>query len=440
MGPASLGGRSRFFRVHVPTTATQPLRQYVAVMSRVPRTPSSADSTSVGFNPYQKWTGRPPALLVGRGEPLKLVDATVSSLAMSSSAQSLVFVGERGIGKTSLLEEAHTLALEAGLACTLLEATPFPNMGATELATSLGTLERSSTPRTLTRYIRHLRPFSGDVRVKVPPLELAVAREAAPPAQNDQVVKVAKRLIRAGKAAQHRGRGAVVILDELQRYEPAVLQGLLFGLHIAATRELPVAMIAAGLPGLETLIRDALTYGDRLVFYAHIDTLDQADAADALQQPAHKRNVDFAVDALRMLVYAAAGHPFRLQLHGYFTWQCHAMRSGVISLGVAEEGCRLAQEYLQRNYYEPVLRNLGRREALLVKELAARPDAPQPRHEVVASAHLRDPRLQFTVVENLLTVDRLVMKSVVRVSAGDRICLADPGLRAYMRETGWVSS
>jgi hypothetical protein len=64
-------------------------------------------------------------------------------------------------------------------------------------------------------------------------------------------------LIAVGEAAQDRGRGLLLLFDEIQFFNVTQLESVIAALHKTVQRALPVTMVGAGLPQIAELAGDA---------------------------------------------------------------------------------------------------------------------------------------------------------------------------------------
>lgn len=74
-------------------------------------------------------------------------------------------------------------------------------------------------------------------------------------------------------------------------------------------RELPVALVGAGLLPLPRLLRIAKPYAERMFAYHQLDRLSEAEARTALVAPAGQHDVAFEPGAVQPIVKESAGYP-----------------------------------------------------------------------------------------------------------------------------------
>jgi hypothetical protein len=70
----------------------------------------------------------------------------------------------------------------------------------------------------------------------------------------------------------------------------------------------------------QKLAGEAKSYAERLFEFPRIESLTDAQAADALCLPAEELGVKFEVGAVEEIVRASKGYPYFLQEWGYHVW------------------------------------------------------------------------------------------------------------------------
>lgn len=127
-------------------------------------------------------------------------------------------------------------------------------------------------------------------------------------------------LIALGEAAHDRGRGVVLLFDEIQFLNTTQLEAVISALHKTVQRALPITMVGAGLPQIAELAGDAKSYAERLFQFPAIGNLTDADARRALAEPAAEEGALFDPAALDRAVDVTGGYPYFLQELGYAVW------------------------------------------------------------------------------------------------------------------------
>jgi hypothetical protein len=85
-------------------------------------------------------------------------------------------------------------------------------------------------------------------------------------------------------------------------------------------RDLPVALVGAGLPTLPTMLRAAKPYAARLFSYHALGQLSNAEARLALVGPAGLQDVTIEQPAVDLVVEQSGGYPYFLQEYGRVLW------------------------------------------------------------------------------------------------------------------------
>jgi hypothetical protein len=279
-------------------------------------------------NPYTP--GQLPRVFAGRAaELVKLRDRLGRVRTFGEFAGPLLtFHGPRGLGKTSLLRSAQHDAEGAGFVTvwvSISSGTSLLDEIAAQVDRALqrtDTLSRNARSRWRTvsrKQGAELAAYLGPVKATVKS-ETTQAREAsptAPIAALEELLTTASQLV-----ARPGGAGVVLFLDELHAAGQPELAVLLNALqNLDGDREnVPLAVFAAGLPSTPDAITKAATFGERTSF-SQLLALPRQDAAAALVDPAHGLEVAWAPEAVELVLDAAHGYPYFLQLLGSSVWE-----------------------------------------------------------------------------------------------------------------------
>ena len=304
------------------------------------------------LNPYRPGAGAPPPILAGREGELEAIETLVGRLSQGRGERSIVLTGLRGVGKTALLWAAEESAERAGWIAQGLEARSdldFRAALAERAWVILRQLEhRGAVREALARLTTMIRRVG--MRDPATGIELSMevgASERATDLETDLV-----DLFRAiGEAARQTGTGVLLLLDELQQAESRALEALCAAMHDLSKRDLPLAVVAAGLPPLRGQLLSAKTYAERLFTYRELGPLSPAAATAALVEPAHTRDdgLEFDPAALEMLLEACAGYPYFIQVYGHAAWQ--VSEGPRVGPAEAREALRVGQRELDADLY-----------------------------------------------------------------------------------------
>jgi len=373
-------------------------------------------------NPYTPGAGDRPRALVGRSDQLALAESVRSQLEAGYSANSLMYVGLRGVGKTVLLKEIADRLARAGWYAPYLEL-----RRGLAVDTALGAVaDRFAAhlhPGTkLTRRVRQLLRRGGGLQVLGSGANVAGGRPA--PAYDD----LAKVLSIVAEAARDDGLGVALIVDELQAVSLASLGALV---HVAQDLRdrLPFAFIGAGLPHLPSYIARAATYTERFR-YEPTDNLHDREARAAVLEPAAAESVGWNDDALGRVVSAAAGYPYFLQLYAFEAWEA-ASRAGpirTITSRDAEAAETVAQRQIEAGIYGARFDGATETERRYLFAMSDLMDAQgeRVRSGDVARALDRD----LSAVSP--TRDALIRKGIVHAPEHGLLAFSIPGFQQYI--------
>lgn len=260
--------------------------------------------------------------MAGRDELRDSVRIALERIRLGRPAKSVLMVGLRGVGKTVLLDRMRDDAEASGLQAMRVEAPEgrsLPAMLAPELRLALLRLSRSNQAKALAvRALRGLAGFVKSLKIKYGDIEVGVDYEPEPGlADNgDLEYDLAALLQAAGEAAKTAHTALVLFIDELQYVEEPQLASLITSLHRTAQRQLPVALVGAGLPQLRGRMGKAKSYAERLFNFPEIGPLPPPAAKFAISEPAREQGVAVDEDALDSIVIKTHGYPYFLQEWG----------------------------------------------------------------------------------------------------------------------------
>lgn len=171
---------------------------------------------------------------------------------------------------------------------------------------------------------RALRALAGLAKLKVKYDDLEIAIDIAPEPgladSGDLDSDLTDVIITIGQAARERGSAIVLVIDELQYVPEEQLAALISALHQANQKQLPVTMVAAGLPQLLGQMGRAKSYAERLFEFVAVGPLNTDAARDAIRLPIEREEENIDADALDAIVAQTQGYPYFLQEWGKHSW------------------------------------------------------------------------------------------------------------------------
>ena len=275
-------------------------------------------------NPFAPGAGNPPPELAGRQAILDKAAIVLERTVQQRHAKSFMLVGLRGVGKTVLLNRIGQMAGERKLKWHLIESPedkPLPDLlvpALRRIMLSLGNV--AAVGDAVRRGLRVLGSFAKSLKVKYEGLEVGVDVEKGVADSGDLDSDLADLFVAVGEAAKAMRSGIVLLIDELQYVSEAELSSLIMAIHRTSQRQLPVVLIAAGLPQLVGNMGRSKSYAERLFDFPVVGPLDRPDAITAIVEPIAREHESIAKRAVGELIDKAAGYPFFIQVWGYHCW------------------------------------------------------------------------------------------------------------------------
>ncbi len=274
-------------------------------------------------NPYSPGAGTRPPALVGREQEIEAMDIALQRLLRGRDGRSEMLTGLRGVGKTVLLNEFEHLADARGYFHEHIEVSEDgdlpPRLAAAFRRVLLSMDAKRRIGERVHRALGILKAFS----IKLPngpELSIDVDAVHGPADSGDLATDLAGLFVELGEVARDHRTGVLLTIDELHYVRLPVLEALVMGLHRATQLALPITVAGAGLPSLAALTGEAKSYAERIFTFPVIDSLDPAQAMEALVVPAADEEVRWAPDALDRLLAVTRGYPYFLQEFGKQAW------------------------------------------------------------------------------------------------------------------------
>lgn len=325
-------------------------------------------------NPFSPGAGSPPPELAGRDGILEQARVLLGRVRARRPEKSVVLTGLRGVGKTVLLNEIDRMAQDAGYRTILVEAHEGKALSvllAPHLRRLLFGLDRiAGAGDKVRRSLAVLKSFVGAIKVTVGDVDIGLDIEPEPGAADsgDLEVDLPSLFTAVGEAAQERGVAVAILIDEIQYFSSPELSALIMAMHKMQQRQLPLVLVAAGLPILPGLMGESKSYAERLFSFPDIGPLPEADAIKALQDPVREAGEAFDPAALSEIFRLTRGYPYFLQEWGYQAWN-HAAASP-ISLAVVQETSDLVSRRLDENFFRVRFDRLTPREKKYLRAMA----------------------------------------------------------------------
>ena len=306
-------------------------------------------------NPFSPGAGSPPPELVGRDPVLAQARVLLGRIRVGRSEKSMLLTGLRGVGKTVLLNEIERLAGAEGYRAIAVEAHEDKRLApllAPYLRRLLFDLDRiAGAGDKVKRGLAVLRSFIGSIKLTIGDLDIGLDIEPEKGAADsgDLEIDLPNLFVAVAEAAAERNSAVALLIDEIQYFHPRELGALIMAMHKVQQRRLPMVLVGAGLPILPGLAGESKSYAERLFSFPDIGALTEADAAKALQDPAHAAEVNFENDALHEIFRLTKGYPYFLQEWGYQAW--NLAPTSPITLDIVKSATATVIRRLDENFF-----------------------------------------------------------------------------------------
>jgi len=306
-------------------------------------------------NPFSPGAGAPPPELVGRDPLLEQARILLGRVKQKRPEKSLLLTGLRGVGKTVLLNDIERMAKAVGYQTILLEAHEEKPLGELIYPALRGLLyELDRVARAgdkVKRGLAVLRSFIGSIKLTVGDMALGLDIEPAKGTADsgDLEIDLPNLFVAIAEAAEERQSAVAILVDEIQYLSQKELGALIMAMHKMQQKQLPLVLLAAGLPVLPGMAGESKSYAERLFNFPDIGALSEADAAKALREPARDAGVEFQEDALQAVFRLTHGYPYFIQEWGYQSWNIAA--ASPITLQTVQTATPEVIRRLDKNFF-----------------------------------------------------------------------------------------
>lgn len=325
-------------------------------------------------NPFSPGAGSPPPELAGRDDVLEQAEVLLGRVLAKKPEKSLLLTGLRGVGKTVLLNEIERLAKTMGYRTLLVEAHDGKSLAALlapALRSLLFELDRiAGAGDKVRRGMAVLKSFVGSIKVKVADIDIGIDidPEKGTADSGDLEADLTGLFIALAEAARERGVGVAILIDEIQYLSSEELSALIMAMHKMQQQQLPLVLVAAGLPILPGLLGESKSYAERLFSFPDIGPLPEVAAATALRDPVLAAGESFADDAIAEIFRLTMGYPYFLQEWGYQAW--NLALASPITLQVVIDAGALVSTRLDQNFFRVRFDRLTPGEKMYLRAMA----------------------------------------------------------------------
>jgi len=298
-------------------------------------------------NPFSPSFGTTPPLLAGRDEVMERFAEAIEA-GPTHPDYTLLVTGDRGTGKTALLNALEAMVAERGW------------MTVTAAASSEPLSERIASEAR--RCLEMLSGGGGRVRLgslSVLGVGVELDHGDAAPTWAGSLTGVLERL---GEALADERTGLLLTVDELHDVPRDEVRDVASAVQIVTRRrQRPIAFAAAALPLIEhSHLADAhMTFLQRCA-RAPLGPLTPDETRRALREPIVSRGSAIDQDALAEGADSTLGYPYMIQLVGFHAWRMRATTDQPISVVDIRAAIVEAEHAMVEQVAGPVWNRLSR--------------------------------------------------------------------------------
>lgn len=282
-------------------------------------------------NPFSPGAGTPPPELAGRREILSSALVSLQRCAVGRPAKSQILVGLRGVGKTVLLNQIHTLAQDECYYVIYIEAhenKPIAEMLAGPLRSALSYFSTFvGAKEAVKTAFRTLRAFMGVIKIghDASGFEMSVGHHDGNGGTGDIEVDLPDLLLDVACAASAAGKPIVIIVDEMQYFSAKEFSALIMSIHrvnqkTLGGKHLPLMLFGAGLPQIYGLAGNSKSYAERLFTFSEVGPLGREAAMEAIVNPIQEEGEHIDSAAVDKIVEITQGYPYFIQQWSQDAW------------------------------------------------------------------------------------------------------------------------
>ncbi len=268
------------------------------------------------MNPYTPWPGASPPFLAGRQGDTKFVEGAFGQAKNGKIGMHPIFVGDPGVGKTTMLNYAVNLAKTEGWMVLSVEARAGYSVVNDLVDQVRSGLESISQDGKTESRIKALLSRIQSIQVSVLGSGAGVGLGRAPQSSLLPVSQVFREI---GDLARERETKVVFSIDEMDQLSTDEMQLVLGAMHVANQTQSPLIVVGAGGNGLRAAMKLAKNYGDRFML-TKLQPLNYEEMEAAIARPAEALGVTVAPDAMQLMTEAAKGIPADLQAIAFHAW------------------------------------------------------------------------------------------------------------------------
>ena len=245
-------------------------------------------------NPYRPGVGLMPTYLAGRDEDIHDIEQMFDALTWNIPAQSVIFSGLRGVGKTVLINKLQKIAEDKNIFCRHIEVEERNDFISQIAACSQAFLRKVSAKEKFKNLIQKPLDAIKSLVVSFDPSEstFSLSLQERELYQSTNLTQTLTEVfVTIGETAYKSEIPICFFIDEIQYMKATELGSLIAALHRTNQLGYPVMIVGAGLPKIYKMLSDEKSYSERLFLYKEIDSLSDEQSCKAIEEPARKFGV-----------------------------------------------------------------------------------------------------------------------------------------------------
>ena len=287
-----------------------------------------------------------PDYVAGRKAEQQLIDRAITRITKKRTKEGILgkppmthitIIGPRGVGKTTLLEIAEGKAVKQGV--LVINTTRLPNL--TELVQDLVDAPKRGWRRFVPHWLSRIRDFGAQAGGT----GLNIGLQDDPESGSSLKKALLARLLE---------QPVLLLMDEVMHYDLESLAAVLQDSQSMIRKKLPLAVILAGTPDLESHLGNADASFIARSKDIRINLFSDDEAADALRTPLANCGIEVEAKALEMMVALADNYPFFIQLIGEEVWEILAGKQQTTVNVALVEAAGKKMQVARNNFYRKI--------------------------------------------------------------------------------------
>lgn len=267
-------------------------------------------------NPYRPGAGLMPTFLAGRDEEIENITNMFEAIKHNIPAQSVIYSGLRGVGKTVLVNKFLNIAEEKDIFCRHIEVEERKDFIPQIAACAQAFLRKVSTKENFKNLIQKPLDAIKSLVISFDPNDSTFSMslmEKELYTSNSLTQSLTEVFTAIGETAYKSNTPICFFIDEIQYMKSQELGSLISALHRANQLGYPIMIIGAGLPKIYKMLSDEKSYSERLFIYKEIDSLNHEQAEKAIVEPVKVFDVKYSKEAIDKIIYITKGYPYFIQ-------------------------------------------------------------------------------------------------------------------------------